>query len=218
MNRRKVVFQLLTMVIVLLLLSAQPRAEEIRFSWALLQDFPEGPVALDFNSIPVLKEGDMLQFYLHRKKKIYFYIFLLDSSNNFLIIFPDMKNYYDRSPFKKELMVPHGGDRFTIYPPNGRETFYLLASAKRLYDVEKAMEKLQKYPYDIDRQAVLRHTVRSVQRKNSKMTQITERGVPVSGTRRNIAPTRSNADVAPFFVTEVVAEGFYSKILRLHHE
>ena len=76
-------------------------------------------------------------------------------------------------------MVPQGGDRFTIVPPPGQERFYLLASAKRLQDLEDLMERCLHDLQNKDLQTELSHMVKQLRRSHSKLTQVTEKGVPV---------------------------------------
>lgn len=192
-------------------------AKEIKFRWAILLDAETSVTPLDFSSTPVLQNGDMLQLYFHSEKETYLYIFLHDSSNIFTPIFPE-PHYYNYPPPTGEIRIPEGQDRFAISPPGGIETFYLLASDTRLTELEKAMENYYNDPDNIDNQAILFQEVRLLRRSKSKLSQITERGIPVSGTRRNIARTRGREKVEQFEATQVIAEGFYSKLLRLSHE
>ncbi len=193
-------------------------AQDIRFNWALLVDTDTGLAALNFDSPPLVTDNNTLQLYLHPDKSTFIYIFLLDSSNYFTPIFPTMGNYYDRYPPGGPIHIPTGEDRFTTLPPAGQEKFYLIASAKRLKSVEKLLKESLNYPDDVNLQAKLFEEVRYLRRKHSKMTQYTEKGMPVSGTMRSLNQTRGTAKESTFVATHVEASGFYSRILRLNHE
>ncbi len=129
-----------------------------------------------------------------------------------------MKRYYDHFPPGSPIRIPAGEDRFTTMPPAGQEKFYLLASTKRLNDVEDLLSKCLDNPDDIDMQARLYQEVRTLRRAHSTMTQFTEKGMPVSGTMRSLKKTRGPEMPDSFVATHVEGEGFYSRILRLNHE
>lgn len=192
--------------------------DQINFRWAVLQDTDEGLRSVDFKTPSPLNSSATIQLYLHPDSHTYLYLLLLDSSKNFTPIFPVSKDYYDNFPPGEVVRIPAGKDRFTIVPPPGREAFYLLASADRLDKVEERMEDCILHPGDVEAQAKLFTEVKMLRRKYSSLTQATEKGVPVSGTMRNLGITRSSKKKESFVAAHVTAYGFYSKILRLDHE
>ena len=167
-------------------------AQEIRFSWAILTDTEKGMTALDFTSTPKVEKNDTLQLYLLSDQKTYIYVFLLDSSNYFFPIFPIITKYYDHHPPGGLIRIPEGENRFTTEPPAGQEKFYLIATPERLVTVEKLLDKCLDHPNDIDLQANLFKEIRALRRQHSKMTQFTEKGMPIGGggPAGVISPTR----------------------------
>ncbi len=194
-------------------------AEQARFKWALLYDTQEGMRAVDFNNPPVFKAHTTLQFFFHPDKTTYLYLLLLDSSRVFSPVFPVAMDYYDNFPPGEPMRIPGGNGRFTILPPAGEESFYLLASPLRLTTIEELMEYCMLHPEDINRQAELFREVRLLRRKHSRLIQFTEKGVPISGTMSNLAKSRGGQEVGETFAaSEVEAGGFYSRIIRIEHD
>lgn len=207
-----------TLLILLFLTSLCQAAQQVRFSWALLMDTENGLIPLDFATPPLVSENNTLQLYFHPDKKTYLYVFLLDSSNFFSPVYPDTKKHYDYNPPGSPIRFPAGEDRFTTLPPAGQEKFYLIASPERLTKVEELLEECLDHPDNVDRQARLYQEVRTLRRLHSKLTQYTEKGMPVSGTMRSLNKTRGAKVPDSFEAKHIVANGFYSKILRLDHE
>lgn len=201
----------------LLIAPNESHAEKIQFNWAVLADSDSGVRALDFSTPQTLKKGSTLQLYLHPDPSTFVYIFLLDSNNSFSPLFPHIARYYDRNQPGSEVRIPAGEDRFTIVPPPGQEKFYIIASPFRLVRIEKIVETFLQNPGDIETQAKLFQEVRHLRRKYSTLTQATEKGMPVSGVRKNLNATRGSTNNT-FIATQVEAFGFYSKIIRLNHE
>ncbi len=208
--------------IVLLLLVLFPlqlqASDEVGFRWAILQDTDTGLTALDFRSPPNLSKNTTIQIFLHPDLGTFLYVFLLDSSNEFTPIFPGEIDYYSTNQAGEKIRVPMGDSRFTIVPPAGQEKFYLIASPARLVKVEKIMNAYFTNPNDSENQAKLYNEIRLLRRKHSKLTQFTEKGIPVSGTVRNLKRTRGPEQKETFTASQVTGNGFYSKVLRVNHE
>ena len=192
--------------------------DSVRFKWALLYDTEEGLKAVDFKDPPTFEAQTTLQFFFHPSQNTYLYLLLLDSSKVFSPVFPVARDYYDNFRPGEILRIPGGEGRFTVFPPAGQETFYLLASTERLSAIEELMEHCMLHPEDTEKQAALFQQVRLLRRKHSKLTQYTEKGVPISGTMSNLTKTRGTAPSETFAAAQVEADGFYSKIIRVQHE
>lgn len=193
-------------------------AEVIEFEWALLQDTESGQAPVDFATTPALQTGTALQIYLKPYKQTYLYLFLLDSEGRFIPVFPTGSHDFDSLTPDTPILLPEGRNRFSLVPPPGQERFYLLASPLRLKETEELIEACMQRPTDIEIHAELFQNVKTVRRKNSGLTQFTEKGMPVSGTRHDLRKTRGAREEVQFIATHIVAEGFYSKIIRINHE
>jgi hypothetical protein len=217
-NRRKEMIVVMLAVVIVFSLQLTQASDTIQFSWALLQDTGEGQTALEVNTVPNLPLTSTIQLYLHPESGTYLYVFLLDSSRFFLPLFPASSTYYKKNPPGDMILIPAGRDRFSIVPPAGQEKFYILASPHRLTNLEELIDECNRDPENLVKQGRLFKEVRLQRRKNSKYSQFTEKGTPVSGTRRDLNGSRGASEKMKFIATKVVADGFYSKIIRIDHE
>lgn len=191
-----------------------PAAGAIEFSWAFLIETSAGLKPIDFTTPPTVHDGTALQIYVEPKMNTCLYIFLIDSNDKLTPIFPSEPGYYNSGASGGPCFIPSGNDRFTLVPPGGEEKFYLLASSSRQYRLEELTENFLNNPEDLEQKALLVREIKTLRRKHSKLTQITEKGVPVAGT----IGVRGIDKPKTFAATLVKATDFYSKILRLNHE
>jgi hypothetical protein len=98
-------------------------------------------------------------------------------------------------------------------PPDGQEKLYLLASPARLTGLEKLTATFLENPDNTNHRADVIKELKLLRRRHSSLAQKTETSVPVAGTIRS-----RGARTGSFEATQVNADGFYSRILRLNHE
>jgi hypothetical protein len=188
--------------------------QQIQFSWAVLTDTPDGRKTLDA-SLPIsLGNGATLQIYIEQQPGAYIYLYLLDSTDDLSLLFPDQADYYSSaSPTAKKITIPAEPERFELVPPPGQEKLYLLASSARLMDLESLTKQYLENPDNPERKGAVLQELKKLRRMHSKLTQTTETSVPVAGTVR----TRGENDNT-FEAIKVNAVDFYSKTLRINHE
>lgn len=215
MNGMKTACQLMILGMVLLWFHFPVFAgEDVQFSWAVLADTPDGQRPLDFTKPEPLVDGTTLQIFLEQQPGVYLYVYLVDSSGELALIFPEGIDYYNEtSPDDRIIRIPPGASRFEFTPPPGQEKLYLMASNDRLVKLEQlTAEYLENQADRRGRMAVMQEMKR-IRRQHSKLSQVTETSVPVAGT------VRSSVEMAETFnVTQVKANTFYSRILRISHE
>jgi hypothetical protein len=199
----------------LFLSSMACRAEPaVQFSWAVLTDTATGLRPLDFSSTPKLKTGTTLQIYIEQKAGAFIYLYLVDSTGGLTYIFPgDAEHYNSVTPADQSIRIPPDSARFELMPPGGQERVYLLATPTRLTRLEDLTSSFLKKPEDTDRRADVLKELKLLRRRYSSLAQKTETSVPVAGTIRS-----RGGDEGSFEATQVNADGFYSRILRIDHE
>ena len=215
MSSPKPIFQTFITISLLLILFSTSHAEPaVQFSWAVLRDTATGLQPLDFSTTPKLKSGTTLQIYIEQKTGAFIYLYLLDSTNGLTFIFPnDIKYYNSGQPSDQVFRIPPDSARFELMPPDGQEKLYLLASPKRLTKLEELTAMFLKQPGNTGRRADVIKELKLLRRQHSTLRQKTETSVPIAGTIRS-----RGVNTGSFEATQVNANGFYSKILRIDHD
>ena len=119
-------------------LSAFGNAVELR--WSILAEGDKGMQGLDFSGMPVVHSGMALQIYLEHINNCHIYLYLLDSSNILTPLYPTASGYYNYGFPRGPKFIPPGNETFSFVPPAGIETFYLIASVERQFQLEKLTE------------------------------------------------------------------------------
>ncbi|MCL7489072.1 MAG: DUF4384 domain-containing protein [Desulfobulbaceae bacterium] len=204
-----------TLFFFLILSTGVSQAEPaVQFSWAVLADTATGLRPLDFSGSPELKTGTTLQIYLEQKPGAFIYLYLVDSSGDLTFIFPGDTEYYKATkPSERIFRIPPDTARFELMPPGGQEKLYLIASPARLTDLEYLTAAFLRKPDDKNLRAAVIKELKLLRRRHSSLSQKTETSVPVAGTIRS-----RGGDNGSFEATHVIADGFYSRILRIKHD
>lgn len=195
--------------------SAQGTGAQLSFKWAFVRLAEGGQEqVVDFSTHPVVRAGDQLQVYLEPLSRIYLYLFLFDSSRDLALLYPPAPR---ASPATagETIFLPGEGRWFTIDEKTGEEQFFLLASAARLPRLEDLTSAWLRKPGDAEAKARVLDEIKDLRRRHSAVTGIVEKAVPMAGT---FAPNRGPAPAISGDATEVEAEGFYARTLRLKHE
>ena len=137
-------------IVVLLMVSGLPRAaraqasdeDKVSFVWAFHALVMEGNVT---KQVPIkedikLKTGDQLKMFVELRKPCFVYVIHHGARGEIQRLFP-----YDVQPFTTDYQtskiyeIPPNSGWFRINEQAGLETFYLVASAQRLTDLEKLL-------------------------------------------------------------------------------
>jgi hypothetical protein len=117
--------------------------------------------------------------------------------------------------------VPRGDGWFRLDQNPGREVFYLIASSKRLEDLEKAYVR-----YDGAQPAAKAETagalldkIRELRREHRELTSPAERPVPIGGALRSVEKVEdpNRFDIAAF-ADEVISTGFVARTYSIEHK
>jgi hypothetical protein len=120
-------------------------ATDVEFQWSILAETKDGSMeGLDFSDMPVVHSGTALQIYLEHIENCHIYLYLLDSSNLLTPLYPTAPGYYNYGFPRGPKFIPPGDDSFAFVPPAGIETFYLIASVERQFQLEKLTEEFIK--------------------------------------------------------------------------
>ncbi|MEN8135287.1 MAG: hypothetical protein ABFS18_07090 [Thermodesulfobacteriota bacterium] len=136
---------LATLVVVLGILSRPVFSGEssVSFSWAFFLKPEGGPVeSLDFETEEPVSGGELLRIYLELHVHSFVYLYLFDSREDLYLVFPPNGSFYNGEiPDDYKFYIPSGHEWFALDNLKGTERFYLLASSKRLIELEKLTDR-----------------------------------------------------------------------------
>ncbi len=219
MSLRKVVFCISFSLSVFNFFS-QDISSTIQFKWGVLtlDKKTNKTVGLNFSKSVQLSEGDDIRIYLEPVNNTFIYLYLLDSNNELMLLFPEDFTHFVDSYSNKPYYIPDAESWFTIDENSGTEEFYLIASKVRQPELESMTNKLQKESEKTNpninkinelKKSIIDELAR-LRKANSTNVAVAEKPVSTAGTTRSISEVTTNA-------TEVLTENFYAKTLRLEH-
>ena len=198
--------------------------ENIRFLWAFgAINKGEGeakliPIARD----TALKSGDQIKFFVKLEKECFIYLIYHSSQGEVSVLFPYRFEQLSRGyPKQAEYYIPQGVEWFELDDHVGQETFYLLASAERLHDLEALINKYEtadpaKKP-DLAKKAL--KEIRMLIRENRKFKSFAEKPVSIMGHLRGSEKVEAEGtpDVTNLAV-EISGRNFYSRTFTIDHK
>jgi len=170
---------------------------------------------LDNTKIPSVSAGDKIALYIEPLEHTYIYIYLLDAGNNLELIFPtSMDSEVLQNEFSPGVgtYIPGKYEWFSFDENKGSETFYLVASPKRL---EKLEELTRNYVNADEDQAFAKQEILDEIKGKKRLVAFKtrlERPIAFGGRIRGL-----EIDIAKLAV-EVEADHFYSKTIRIRNE
>ncbi|MBE9521711.1 MAG: DUF4384 domain-containing protein [Proteobacteria bacterium] len=170
----------------------------------------------------VLKTGDRLKLLLQLKNRCFVYLFYRTAEDEIYLLFPYTLQQFD-TDYKtdKKYYIPKGGTWFELDRNVGLETFYLLASAKRLLKLETLYKEYSsvsdKKKKDLTSQ--LLSEIRKIKRKHRKLASPAERPIAIGGKIRGVVKDDQSAfpDIDPI-ASEVSTSNFYGKTFTIDHK
>lgn len=204
--------------------SGRVRYPEVDFRWAFaatsVQDgkISTQPVTQDM----VLKSGDQIKMMVELQRRCFVYLFHDNQRDSVKLLFPYALQQFD-ADYQPEhrYFIPRGEAWFRLDENPGREVFYLVASAKRLVDLEKAY--LRHESADMASKAetarALVDKIREIRRSHSELSMPAERPVPIGGALRGVDKVQdpNRFDISTF-ADEVLSTGFVARTYTIEHK
>jgi len=197
---------------------------EVDFRWAFaaasIQDgkLSTQPVTQDM----VLKSGDQIKMMVELQRRCFVYLFHDNRKDGVKLLFPYTLQQFDTDyQPERRYFVPRGEAWFRLDENPGREVFYLLASAKRLDDLEKAY--IRHESADMASRAetarALVDKIREIRRSHSELSTPAERPVPIGGALRGVDKGQdpNRLDISAF-ADEVLSTGFVARTYTIEHK
>jgi hypothetical protein len=170
----------------------------------------------------VLKSGDQLKMMVELKKMCFLYLFYHTGTGEFDMLFPyDFRQFDTDYEISKRYYIPRRGMWFELDKQIGLEKFYLLASSKRLPEIEALYTAYSEA--DSGKKSGLSEQIfskiKELKRKNQKLSTAAERPVEIGGNTRGVRKDRKALypDIDPI-AAEVSAADFYSRTFTIEHQ
>jgi hypothetical protein len=198
--------------------------DDVDFRWAFAaMTVSDGkttvqPVTRD---IP-LKTGDQLKMMIELERRCFVYLLHYNPEDGLKLLFPyTLQQFESDYVVHRKYTIPRGEAWFRLDGKTGKEVFYLLASAKRLNDLEKtylAYEKAEPASKPPAAQAVL-DQIRGLRREHLELTGPVERPATIGGAVRGVAPVEDpkQFDIATM-ADEILSSGFVARIYTVEHK
>jgi hypothetical protein len=169
----------------------------------------------------VLKTGDQLKMLVELKERCFVYLIYHSGEKEVAMLFPyDLKQFDTDYRVSKKYYIPQGNSWFELDEETGLETFYLLASTKRLVALEGLY--MEYMAADTKRKPGIAmeilKKIRETKKQHRKFTTSAERPIPIGGNVRGIKtePGERPPDIDPI-AAEVASSHFYSRTFTIDH-
>lgn len=203
--------------------SADAQEAKLRFQWAFgALKKANGSQFEAVTRDTILKTGDQIKFFINVNQNCFVYLIYRSSQGELSVLFPKrfqlMSTEYTVAG---NHYIPADDQWFELDDHTGEERFYLLASIKRLTDLEtlvndyESADKAKKPPLANEIVA----EIRKLRKQHLKFKTYAERPVNIIGNLRGTetAETVKTHDIAKYAV-EISADTFYSRTFTIDHK
>ncbi len=169
-----------------------------------------------------LKTGDQFKMLLELQEKCFVYVVYHSAQDEVFVLFPyHLQQFTTDYTTSKKYYIPQSDMWYELDENVGRETFYLLASAKRLIELEELFgEYISGDP--VRKRKLVKQIlaeIRKIKRQHRKFTTFAERPVPIGGSLRGL--TKGEKAPLPDITTiavEISANNFFSRTFTIDHQ
>jgi hypothetical protein len=170
----------------------------------------------------MLKTGDRLKMLVELQKKCFVYLIYHTGQDELHMLFPyKIKQFSSDYELFKKYYIPQGNLWFELDEDVGQETFYLLASAKRLFGLETLLSEYAS-ARTVKKEEVAKQILAEIskeKRRHKKFVTSPERPVTIGGSVRGMIKDKKkhSPDIDPI-AAEVTAPNFYSRTFTIEHQ
>ena len=195
----------------------------IRFQWAFgALKKANGPEFEAVKRDTALKTGDQIKFFLNVNQDCFVYLIYRSSQGELSVLFPQRFNLKSAEyTVAGDHYIPKGDQWFELDEHTGEERFYLLATVKRLLELEAFINDYESADA-AKKQALAKKIlaeIRKLRKQHLKFKTYAERPVNIIGNLRGTekAEKAGVRDIAKFAV-EISADTFYSRTFTIDHQ
>ncbi len=186
---------------------ASADAPEVSLRWALGARDGEDAAPSAINKDTQLDAGSRLKFLVEPLSACSVYLILLDSQENVHVLFRESARLADPT------YIPPGEQWFELDNEEGMETFFLLASAEPLAELEALLDR-QDAEETAGLQSQIVSEIRRLYKAHREFSRPVEKPVMIGGQTRGDGDTFSSIDR---LAVEITAEQFYGKTITIDH-
>ncbi len=206
--------------------TAQPGEANVIFRWAFGACLKSTRKLVAIKRGTTLKSGDEIQMLLELQTKSYVYVIYRSPQGEVYLLFPyDLQQYdtepiIEAEPYLNRHYIPggRGGSEWSELDEQvGRETFYLLASARRLTKLEGFIAAYEAAgpAEQAARAKQIVVEVNRVRRSYRTFATLARRPVPIQGRVRSV---RSRCPNIGKYRREISAQNFYGRTFAFDHQ
>jgi hypothetical protein len=196
--------------------------DNVAFRWAFgamvgpMQERKFVPIVAD----TALKTGDQLKCMLELHKPCFVYLIYQSSQGDMNMLFPyQLDEFGNDYTLMRTYYVPRNDTWFELDDKSGTETFYLIASASRLHELEGLFQKNPSGADGSSRSGLIRAQIKALQKQHRTLTASAERPVPIGGNVRGlIKDEQTKAPDTGAGAIEVSAKDFYCRTFTIEHK
>jgi hypothetical protein len=215
------IFGVLVVVASLAVAQEKPNVS-FEWSFATLSTAEKESLPVPIVRDTALQTGDPLKMMVRLKTDCFVYVMHENPAGEISLKFPyDLKQFTTDYKIGKNYYIPKGREWFKLDKVTGRETFYIIASGRRLLDLEVLLSKYKEADAS-KKPAVAKDIVaeiRNVRKYYKTFTTLAERPISIGGNVRGMGKESSGGfpDVA-LIATEISANNFYGKTFTIDHK
>ena len=206
------------------IIAEQKREDAVSFRWAFgaVVGSKDDRRLVAITRDTLLKTGDRLKLLIQLKNRCFVYLFYRTADDEIYLLFPYKLKLFE-SDYKtgEKYYIPKGKTWFELDKNVGIEIFYLIASAKRLNQLEALYTKYDSVAGEEKKKLAkqLLAEIRKIKRKHRKFAALAERPIAIGGNVRGVVKDVQSAfpDIDPI-ASEVSASNFYSKTFTIDHK
>ena len=209
------------------ILSAQQqmlnKEDNVHFRWAFgaLTNKGNDHILIPITKDTSLKTGDQLKIFFELQKNCFVYLIYQSSQGLLDMLFPnDLQQFGQGYNILGKTNIPPGNQWFELDQHVGTETFYLLASAQRLNQLESLLlqyKSAQSNHKEELKQKILAE-IKNLRWQHRNFKTHAERPVSIIGSLRGLGKVDKpeDYDVADHAI-EISAQNFYSRTFTIDH-
>lgn len=198
--------------------------DKVSFLWAFgaIRKTDQGSQFVKITRDTELKSGDQLKMLVKLNKKCFVYVFYYSSQGQLHMLLPyHLNQFSDDYEVSKNYYIPQGNFVMELDENVGKEKFYLIASARRLHELENLFDS-----YDSDEGAKktefsesIIEEIRKLRKRHKKFTTEAERPIASTGSiRAHIVSGQVGLPELDELAVEVTAKDFFAKTFTIDHK
>jgi len=201
---------------------AAATGSNIDFDWAFGVYAEKDKKLIIVDRDTTLKSGDDLKMLINLSKECFVYVIHYGPKEEVDLLFPyDLQQFNNDYKVNKNYYIPKGKSWSTLDQQPGKEIFFIVASHKRLPELEKKLSAYMSAP-DNKKAALSKQVVtevRGVRKKFTNYATIAEKPVTIGGSIRGTgkAENEKRPDVATI-AKRVTAQNLYTKTITIDHK